>query len=203
MSHHGDHFRSIARSLGLSIGTTRHHLAVLSKAGLVRGEYIGPRCRYFALTTGSGSGSNEQGRRYWQTHDLRARVWSAVQTLPNPSPSTVASLLGVSRQLAAYHLGHLAELGIVESIDGQYRASVPVGSNPDLYRRTDGGREAATQPLVFASASRVLGSNPPAAIPPAPVPIRPQPKLHVPLAPDLARPVEPFWAPVWESALHR
>lgn len=121
----GDHFRSIGRSLHLSLGTTRHHLTVLAKEGLVRSERMGGKLRYFATTRGSAPPMNETFKQYWKYRDLRVRVWSAVVRAHEARPSTVAASLGVSRQLASYHLKRLTELGLVVRSHGRYRPVTP------------------------------------------------------------------------------
>jgi predicted transcriptional regulator len=118
----GDHFRSIVRTLQLSLGTARHHLAVLGKSGLVFSEKIGGKLRYFAVVKGSASPMNETFKQYWKYRDLRARVWSTVLRETEARPSSVAERLGVSRQVAAYHLSCLTELGLVVRSHGRYRA---------------------------------------------------------------------------------
>lgn len=121
----GDHFRSIGRSLHLSLGTTRHHLTVLAKQGLVRSERMGSKLRYFVVTKGSPPPMNETFKQYWKYRDLRVRVWSAVVRAREARPSTVAASLGVSRQLVSYHLRRLTELGLVTRSHGRYRAVIP------------------------------------------------------------------------------
>lgn len=121
----GDHFRSIVRTLHLSLGTTRHHLSALIRNGHVRSERIGGKLRYFVIANGFAPPMNDTFRQYWKYQDLRMRVWMAVLRLPHASPSTVAASLGVSRQLASYHLRCLAELGLVVRSHGRYHAVNP------------------------------------------------------------------------------
>ncbi len=133
----GDHLRSIVRTLRLSIGVTRHHLGVLAKQGLVRSERMGVKVRYFAVARGSASPMNETFRQYWKYRDLRMRVWSAVLRQPEVRPSTIAASLGVSRQLVAYHLSCLAELGLVTGSHGRYRVVNPERWDADLSQALD------------------------------------------------------------------
>ena len=141
----GDHFRSIVRSLHLSVGTTRYHLAGLVKKGFLRSERIGAKLRYFTTANAAKPPLNETFEHYWKYRDLRTRVWLAVIRMPQARPSTVAKSLGVSRQLAAYHLSRLAELGLVTHGHGHYRAVDP--------RRSTSGH------LLLPAG--VLTSNPP------------------------------------------
>ena len=128
----GDHFRSIVRTLHLPLGAARHHLGVLAKRGLVRSERMGGKLRYFAIPKDSALPLNDTFRQYWRYRDLRMRVWSAVLRSPGVRPSDVASSLGVSRQLAAYHLKCLVELGLVVRSHGRYRAVNTQTRYPDL-----------------------------------------------------------------------
>jgi predicted transcriptional regulator len=130
----GDHFRSIVRTLHLSLGTTRHHLTVLAKRGLVRSERIGGKLRYFAVPEDDPLPLNDTFKQYWRYRDLRVRVWSAVLRSPEVRPSDVAASLGVSRQLVAYHLKCLTELGVVVRSHGRYRAVNPQKRDVDLSR---------------------------------------------------------------------
>lgn len=133
----GDHFRSIVRSLHLSFGATRHHLAVLARTGLVRSERIGGKLRYFSVARGRTPPMNETFKQYWTYRDLRVRVWSAVLRSPDARPSAIAASLGVSRQLAAYHLKCLTELGLVVRNHGRYRAAKPGSSGLDIRNSPD------------------------------------------------------------------
>ena len=136
----GDHFRSIVRTLHLSLGATRHHLTVLAKRGVVRSERIGGKLRFFAVPEGSALPLNDTFKQYWRYRDLRVRVWSAVLRSPEVRPSDVAVSLGVSRQLVAYHLKCLTELGLVIRSHGRYRAVNPQNRNVDLARRPEARR---------------------------------------------------------------
>ncbi len=150
----GDHFRSIVRSLHLSLSTTRHHLSALTKNGHVRSEKIGGKLRYFVVTNGSAPPLNETFRLYWKYQDLRVRVWMAVLRTSEARPSTVAASLGISRQLASYHLRCLTELGLLVRSHGRYLAANPKGweaalswdSNP----RRDSGRADRSRGLLTA-----------------------------------------------------
>lgn len=130
----GDHLRSITRSLHISLGAGRHHLVVLAKEGLVRSERMGSRLRYFTNPSSASVPLNDTFKEYWKYRDLRVRVWSAVHRLPDARPSTVAESLGVSRQLAAYHLNRLTELGLVVRTRGRYRAADPANWDLDASR---------------------------------------------------------------------
>jgi DNA-binding transcriptional ArsR family regulator len=208
----GDHFRSIARALELSIGTTRHHLSVLAKQGLVRSERIGSRCRYYALMGGPRLSMNETYRRYWRSRDLRMRVWSTLQRVHDARPSSVAAALGVSRQLAGYHLKRLALSGLVLADAGRYRPVNPRTGEVDLYRRPVVRPRILEDSFRLGSATRALTpvSRPDPAVEPSPLPSReiaPE-TVTVPAPPVLpngpSRPtptLHPPYAAGWASGL--
>ena len=116
----GDHLRSIARALRLGLSTTKYHLGVLLSLGLVRVEKVNGRSRYYAAGRESQHLRNQLFARHWKYRDLRLRVLSAVRRLDRPTPAAVAHALGISRQLAAYHLGCLVETGLVCRAPGRY-----------------------------------------------------------------------------------
>lgn len=123
----GDHFRSIVRSLRLGLGTVRHHLDVLSTEGWVRPERVeSGRVRYYAKGKQSAPHMNRLYEQHWSLRDLRTRVLLSVISLRDARPSSVARSLGISRQLAAYHLARLREAGHVRRVAGAYRASTTI-----------------------------------------------------------------------------
>lgn len=119
----GDHFRSIVRSLRIGVGEGRHHLNVMLRSGLVREDKSNGRCRYYAEGQGPMMDRNELFAKHWDYRDLRLRVLFTVRTLGQAKPSAVAKSLGISRQLAAYHLANLTELGLIQRDGRHYRAS--------------------------------------------------------------------------------
>ncbi len=119
----GDHFRSIVRNLRIGVGEGRHHLNVMLRSGLVRESKSNGRCRYYAEGQGLVTDRNELFAKHWDYRDLRLRVLFAVRNLGDAKPSAVAKSLGISRQLAAYHLANLEELGLVSRDGRHYRAS--------------------------------------------------------------------------------
>ncbi len=118
----GDHFRSIVRSLGLGVGEVRHHLNVLLHSGVVREDKTDRRCRYYVRVNADEVERNQLFARHWGYRDVRMRVLFAVRSLGDAKPSTVAASLGISRQLAAYHLRCLEALGLVHRAGRAYRA---------------------------------------------------------------------------------
>lgn len=117
----GDHFRSIVRHLDLSVGETRHHLHVLHRHGLVREQKGGGRSRYYPRDPGADADRNELYERHWAYRDLRARVLRSVRDLGATSARDVAAGLGISRQLAWYHLQRLVATGRLRRDGTRYR----------------------------------------------------------------------------------
>jgi predicted transcriptional regulator len=119
----GDHFRAIARAVRMSVGSARHHLAVLVRSGLVYEEKAEGRCRYYPRGGAIATQITGLYRKHWRYRDLRFRVLLAVHAVRAAGPSTVARTLGISRQLAQYHLTRLAKQGKLTFRDGTYRPS--------------------------------------------------------------------------------
>jgi predicted transcriptional regulator len=117
----GDHFRAIVRALRLSVGVVRHHLSVLIRAGLVSLQRAGGRVRYYPRGGAVPAHLAKLYERHWKYRDLRFRVLLSVHALRAAPPAKVARALGISRQLAAYHLSRLAERGQLRFVDGAYR----------------------------------------------------------------------------------
>jgi predicted transcriptional regulator len=118
----GDHLRSVARSLSLAVGTTRYHLDVLRRAGLIYKRATNGRARYYV-----SEGEAEVNRlyaRHWEYRVVRLRVLEALRRLDNAPPATIAKNLGVSRQLVAYHLASLERAGLARREGTRFQ---PVG----------------------------------------------------------------------------
>ncbi len=117
----GDHFRSIVRHLGLGQGTATHHLGVLVKNGLVGVERRNGRVRYYPRGAGSKTDWNALYAKHWEYRDLRLRVLFAMRSLGAAKAAAIARSLGISRQLASYHLERLEDLGLVRRENGHFR----------------------------------------------------------------------------------
>ena len=118
----GDHFRSIVRSLGIAHGTASHHLTVLVRKHLVSVDRRNGRCRYYPRGAGAEAERNQLYQKHWNFRDLRLRVLFVTKNLGGAKAAAVARTLGISRQLASYHLERLVDLGLVSREDGHYRA---------------------------------------------------------------------------------
>src|SRR2546428_2515213 len=115
----GDHFRSVARSLRLAVGTARYHLNALVQDGLLYKQEMNGRSRYYV--SGGEAEVNRLYARHWEYRDVRLRVLLTLRRMDNAQPATIAKVLGISRQLASYHLRCLEKAGRVRRHGAQYR----------------------------------------------------------------------------------
>jgi len=115
----GDHFRSVARSLRLAVGTARYHLNALVQDGLIYKQGINGRTRYYV--SGGEVEMNRLYARHWEYRDVRVRVLLTVKRMDNAQPAAIAKVLGISRQLASYHLRCLEKAGRVRRHGASYR----------------------------------------------------------------------------------
>ena len=115
----GDHFRSVARSLRLAVGTARYHLNALVQDGIIYKQEINGRTRYYV--TGGELEMNRLYARHWEYRDIRLRVLLTLRQMDSAQPAMIAKVLGISRQLASYHLRCLEKAGRVRRHGAQYR----------------------------------------------------------------------------------
>jgi len=148
----GDHFRSIARSLSLALGTTTHHLEVLLRKGLVSVEKSNGRARYYPKGSDAETERNLLFMKHWSYRDLRFHVLFVVSRHSAIRAIEVARQLRISRQLASYHLARLEDLGLVRREGDGYRALVLV---PGLTSGDpDASKPAAMVPPAEVESSR-------------------------------------------------
>lgn len=119
----GDHFRSIVRFLRIGVGTAQHHLQVLVRDGLVYERKAEGRSRYYVAGDSEQLAKNDLFGKHWGFRDLRLRIWNALNRTGEGTATKIAVALGITRQLAAYHLGRLEEKGLVSSQDRRYRVT--------------------------------------------------------------------------------
>ena len=115
----GDHFRSVARSLDLAVGTARYHLDALLRDGIVYKEDTNGRARYYV--TGGEADVNRLYARHWEFRDVRLRILATLRRLDKAQPATLARGLGISRQLVSYHLAYLEKAGRVRRDGSLFR----------------------------------------------------------------------------------
>ncbi len=129
----GDHFRSIARCVHVSRAEARHHLNVLMRRGQVREARQGGRLRYY-VNDPAQADRNAAFGAYWRLREPRNSVLRLVENRATVGPSDVAATLGISRQLASYHLQRLAASGKITYDGGCYRPAAAAPSGPSRAR---------------------------------------------------------------------
>ena len=115
----GDHFRSVARSLDIAVGTARYHLDSLLREGLVYKRDTNGRARYYV--TGGEADVNRLYARHWEYREVRLRILGVLRRMDSAQPATIAKVLGISRQLVSYHLTNLEKMGRVRRHGAHYR----------------------------------------------------------------------------------
>jgi len=100
--HPGDCYMEIKRNLGLNDGVVTYHLARLEREGEIRSSIQGARRRYYPV--GMRIPAEDGG----DLHEIQRRLLHAVAQEPGMPVAILAEQLGVSSQLALYHLRKLA-----------------------------------------------------------------------------------------------
>ncbi|MHB8586454.1 MAG: helix-turn-helix domain-containing protein [Thermoplasmatota archaeon] len=127
----GLRFEQIRHELGLSIGSLAYHLQTLEREGYVRKVTDWARPRYYP--TGSTSAIPESA-------PASARIETALQGSEPLLIGQIAKKIGVSRQLARYHLRPLIEAGKVVQIPGGVQPKYALRPGP-VRMPNDGERE--------------------------------------------------------------
>ena len=101
--HPGDCYMDIKRNLDLNDGVVTYHLARLEKEGLIRSAIHGARRRYYPAEMRVPL---ENGG---ELHEIQQRILRFVGEAPGVPVAVLAEQLGVSNQLALYHLRKLSQ----------------------------------------------------------------------------------------------
>ena len=101
--HPGDTYMDIKRNLALNDGVVTYHLARLEKEGMIRSHILSARKRYYPAEMRIPA---ENGG---ELHEIQQRILRVVATSPGMPVSVLAEQLGVSTQLALYHLRKLSQ----------------------------------------------------------------------------------------------
>jgi len=120
----GDHFRSIARAVDVGVGTAHHHLRILIREGTLYAEKREGRSRYYVAGDAFQRERNELFGKHWNYRETRLRIWTVLDRLEETSAAKIAHALGISRQLAAYHMIWFERQGLVLRHQGRYRIAV-------------------------------------------------------------------------------
>ncbi len=104
--HPGDSYTDIKRNLHLNNGTLTHHLNVLERDRLIRSKNQGTRKLFFA----ANARVPEDGGGM---HEVQQQILRHLEESGGLSVSDVAGVIGISRQLAIYHLRDMSRNGLV------------------------------------------------------------------------------------------
>jgi len=104
--HPGDSYVDIKRNLQLNNGTLTHHLNVLERDALIRSKNVGTRKLFFA----AGARVPEDGGGM---HEVQQQILRHLRESGGLAVNDVAGVIGISRQLAIYHLRDLSRRGLV------------------------------------------------------------------------------------------
>jgi len=102
----GDCYTDIKRNLQLENGELAYHLSVLEREGIIKTVTKGAKRMYYPAdmpTQEDGGG----------LHEVQERLLKHIGEVPGMSVHDLAGLLGVSSQLALYHMRKLGEMGYV------------------------------------------------------------------------------------------
>ncbi len=103
--HPGEHYTAIKRNLQLNNGTLTYHLDVLEREGLIISKPKGSRKIFYPV----GMKIPDNG-----LHAIQEDILERVNESPGMSISDLARLMGISRQLANYHVKKLVEGGQID-----------------------------------------------------------------------------------------
>jgi len=105
--HPGDCYMDIKRNLELNAGTLTWHLMKLEKEGIVKSRIEATRKRYYPAKMPLPM---EDGG---ELHEIEKRLLKVVTTDPGLPTKLLAEELGVSSQLALYHIRKLSQKGLL------------------------------------------------------------------------------------------
>ena len=125
-AHPGDTFADIKRILALNNGSVSWHLMKLEKEGVIKSHVRDGRRRYYpkdvALPMENGG----------ELYEVQRRLLREVEKDPGLAVSLLAEKMGMSSQLALYHLRKLSEKGYVNLERKAFRlAAVPGSKSPE------------------------------------------------------------------------
>ena len=103
----GECYTSIKENLGLKNGTLSWHLMKLEKEGIIKSRVQGTRRRYYSR------GATIPAENGGELREIEQRLLKAVEEDVGRSVKELAEELGVSSQLALYHIRRLSQKGFV------------------------------------------------------------------------------------------
>jgi predicted transcriptional regulator len=107
----GVHMRELQRRTGFGWGRFHHHVRLLRSSLAVRTDRQGRRVLLYP--------ANVVPPRLHPIQATAERLLGCVCVNPGATPKELARCVGVSRQLAVYHLRRLDRLGVVQRLPGR------------------------------------------------------------------------------------
>ena len=117
--HPGCHLRGIRSGLGISIGTVKYHIARLEKAGRVTSNRRGLFRYYFPVGVFQ---DNEKSLLEILSQETARDILIFIIEQKSPTQTEIVDNIGVSAASVSWHVGRLAELGLITEIrEGKYK----------------------------------------------------------------------------------
>jgi predicted transcriptional regulator len=104
----GAHFGLIKQDLGIPNGQLAYHLRQMMKAQLIYSKEDGIRKRFYPADIPKSKG----GEHYFS--DIQEKILGVVKRNSGISQKRIASSIGISRQVAGYHLTKMEQEGVIE-----------------------------------------------------------------------------------------
>jgi predicted transcriptional regulator len=104
----GAHFGLIKQDLGVPNGQLAHHLRQLTRAHLIYSRVDGTRKRFYPVDFPKPK-SNQH-----YLSDAQEKIFGVVEENSGITQKKVASSIGISRQVASYHLTKMEQNGVIK-----------------------------------------------------------------------------------------
>jgi DNA-binding MarR family transcriptional regulator len=156
--HPGVRFEELRKTLGISAGSLSYHLRTLERQGYIRRSLDWARPRYYV--TGNGS-------IVPVTQSAARTIEGALAGLPPQPLAAIARRIGISRQLARYHLRRMEAEGSIVTVSTSRRLRYALASPQDRSGRaplaSSAGGEPGSAPAGAMRAERTVSSAVPGA----------------------------------------
>jgi DNA-binding MarR family transcriptional regulator len=128
----GAHLRKIRKELGLALGDTQYHLAILEKSGKIRSRKINFYRRYYPVSI---LGEREEMILAFLKQETAKDILIYLMEHPHSTQSDLAGFKHYSTPTISWHMSRLTEAGIVsKSREGKkIRYSIDVDLNTLIY----------------------------------------------------------------------
>jgi parallel beta-helix repeat protein len=104
----GAHFGLIKQDLGIPNGQLVHHLRQLTRAHIIYSQVDGTRKRFYPVDYPKP----KSGEHYF--NDTQEKILEVIENNSGISQKKVASSVGISRQVAGYHLSKMEQKGVLK-----------------------------------------------------------------------------------------